>query len=288
VLRFESILALHRSLLAASKKDTAYNAALQRCITASRSIINTLHKALKGFGAFDGSPGVNGYESTPLLWPSFTWAIWMSTFIIISAATEDQVPRDVAFRLSERSIEVLRHLALRGTSWPEACIVAIENLIARLNGATTRSSSVGPHNPSATTVPNPRSQHTQNSLAEYPGVSTSTNYRLYSQASRQNRAFGPPIPPLAPTSFQEPVPSAVYLSELAPTVDRSNGSLAPNMDFQDRISLANAHLGGAGNFLGIAQQSSDNPRPSDDIMQLFSGEDFASWTSNNISYSGGW
>jgi hypothetical protein len=98
VLRFESVIALHRSILATSKKNSAYNAALQRCISASRSIINTLYKALQGFGAFDGSPGQTGYESTPLLWPSFTWAVWMSSFIIIFAATEDQVPRNVAFR----------------------------------------------------------------------------------------------------------------------------------------------------------------------------------------------
>ena len=37
VLRFESVLALHRSVLATSKKNAAYNAALQRCISASRS-----------------------------------------------------------------------------------------------------------------------------------------------------------------------------------------------------------------------------------------------------------
>jgi hypothetical protein len=98
VLRFESILALHRSILATSKKSSFYNAALQRCISASRSIINTLHSALRGYGAFDGSPGQDGYETTPLLWPSFTWAVWMGTFIVIFAATEDQIPRSVACR----------------------------------------------------------------------------------------------------------------------------------------------------------------------------------------------
>lgn len=91
VLRSESVLALHRSILATSKKNSTYNAALQRCISASRSIINTLHNALRGFGAFDGSPGQNGYESTPLLWPSFTWAVWMRAFVVIFAANEDQI-----------------------------------------------------------------------------------------------------------------------------------------------------------------------------------------------------
>ncbi|EUC44724.1 hypothetical protein COCMIDRAFT_97431 [Bipolaris oryzae ATCC 44560] len=144
VLRFESILALHRSVLAVSKKDAAYNVALQRCISASRSIINTLHKALRGFGAFDGSPGQHGYERTPLLWPSFTWAVWMSTFVILSAASEGQVTRDIAIRLSDRSIQILKHLALRGTKWPDACIVAIQNITARLSKPSTRSSTVVP------------------------------------------------------------------------------------------------------------------------------------------------
>jgi hypothetical protein len=104
VLRFESVLALHRSVLATSQKNSAYNAALQRCISASRSIINTLHKALRGFGAFDGSPGQNGYESTPLVWPSFTWAVWMSVFIVVFAASEGQFARETALRLADRSI----------------------------------------------------------------------------------------------------------------------------------------------------------------------------------------
>lgn len=288
VLRFESILALHRSLLATSKKDTAYNAALQRCITASRSIINTLHKALKGFGAFDGSPGAEGYESVPLLWPSFTWAVWMSTFIIISAAMEDQVPRNVVIRLSERSIDVLRHLALRGTNWPEACIVAIENLMARLNGVSTRSSSTGPRNSLATTLPISHPRSTQNTHMDHPATRPGANYRMYNQAAQQYRPSVPPIPPFATASFQDPSSSAVYMDDIASTTNRNYDAFAQGMDFQDRTSLASAHLGSAGNFLGIAQQSSDNPRPSDDIMQLFSGEDIASWTGSNLGFHGVW
>lgn len=116
ILRFESVLALHRSILATSPKNSTYNAALQRCISASRSVINTLHKAIQGFGAFDGSPGQRGYESTPLVWPSFTWAVWMSVFIIVFAATENQVPKDTALRLADRSTQILQHLSLRDTS----------------------------------------------------------------------------------------------------------------------------------------------------------------------------
>jgi hypothetical protein len=148
VSRFESVLALHRSVLATSKKSLAYNAALQRCISASRSIINTLHKALRSFGAFDGSPGERGYESTPLVWPSSTWAVWMSTFIIVFAATEGQVSRDNALRLADLSTDILRHLALRGINWPEACIIAVQNFVTRLREGSTRSLTAEPGVPS--------------------------------------------------------------------------------------------------------------------------------------------
>ena len=286
VLRFESIVALHRSSLAASKKDTAYNAALQRSISASRSIINTLHKALKGFGAFDGSPGVNGYESTPLFWPSFTWAVWMSTFIIISAATEDQISRHIALRLAEKSVEILRHLALRGTGWPEACIVAIENLTARLNGVSTRSSSVGPGNSSSATLHNSQFQQAQHpsTYAQYQDNRFPGGQRVHNQAARQNRPTLPTVPPFTSTGLQDPNASMMYMHDFNQTVP----GISQGMELHDRTSLASVHLGGAGNFLGIAQQSSDNPRPSDDIMQLFSGEDISSWVGNNTNFNGAW
>ncbi|CAN9172407.1 unnamed protein product [Alternaria alternata] len=184
VLRFESVLALHRSVLATSKKNAAYNAALQRCISASRSIINTLHKALRGFGAFDGSPGQHGYERTPLLWPSFTWAVWMSTFIILSAAAEEQVSRDIALRLSDRSVQILKHLSSRANE------------------------------PS---FPNVNLHHT---------------------------------------------------------------------DVQAANSLGTDYLAGAGNFLGIAQQYSDNPLPNEEIMHLFNGEDINYWFGNDSGMAG--
>ncbi|KAL5377943.1 hypothetical protein PMIN06_010929 [Paraphaeosphaeria minitans] len=284
VLRFESILALHRSLLAASRKDAAYNSALQRCITASRSVINTLHKALKGFGAFDGSPGVHGYESTPLLWPSFTWAVWMSTFVIISAATEEQVHRGVALRLAEKSIKVLRHLALRGTSWPEACIVAIENLSARLNGVSTRSSSIGPRNSSTATLSINGLQRAQNTSREDSTVRGHPHYQAFSQAASQYRAPGPSMQPFTSVPYQDPNTSTIHFTEFVPMNNRNFDASTHGLDFQNHASLASAHLGGAGNFLGLAQQSSDIPRPGDDIMQLFSGEDIASWNGGNLGF----
>jgi hypothetical protein len=272
VLRFESVLALHRSVLATSKKNSAYNAALQRCISASRSIINTLHKAIKGFGAFDGSPGQNGYESTPLVWPSFTWAVWMSVFIIVFAASEGQVARDTAVRLSDRSIQILQHLALRGTNWPEACIVAVQNLTARLRDGPTRSSTAVPR---ASSRPSDSSSMT---------VAASQRQRGLSEQSLRGASMRPPG--VAQSSLT-PAPSQ-HQNAYIPT--GMEGISIPNLFTQLNgtfpASSVSTYLGGAGNFLGIAQQSSDNPIPNDEIMHLFDGEEMGLWFSENIGHGG--
>lgn len=89
VLHQESIIALNRPLLAAANDNANYSSALQSCISASRSIIKTLAGLLQ-LTEFDSS-GV-----LPLVWPSFTWATWMSAFIVIYAANEGEMPVAVA------------------------------------------------------------------------------------------------------------------------------------------------------------------------------------------------
>ncbi|KIW20525.1 hypothetical protein PV08_01100 [Exophiala spinifera] len=114
-LKHESVIALNRSVLGSSNSSSAYNAALQNCIGAARGVINTL------FGALEASPPL-------LFWPSFTWAVWMSAFIMVFAANEGQVSKDVALHFVDRSAVVLKHLSQRGSSWPDACLVAIRGL----------------------------------------------------------------------------------------------------------------------------------------------------------------
>ncbi|KAH7066660.1 fungal-specific transcription factor domain-containing protein [Paraphoma chrysanthemicola] len=286
VLRFESVLALHRSVLATSKKNSTYNAALQRCISASRSIINTLHKALKGFGAFDGSPGSNGYESTPLLWPSFTWAVWMSVFIIVFAATEGQLARQVALRLSDRSIEILQHLGLRGTSWPEACIVAVQNLTARLREGNSRGATAGPgpgHGASADVS----SSSASSAVAARIGAPMRLHTRgLEYQTSGRSTPRGQSVMP--PGMLQSMSNNATMVAQSTASANALNtfNMSANNWHNSDMMPQVGAYLGGAGNFLGIAQQSSDNPLPNDEIMHLFNGEDMGFWFGENTGYGG--
>lgn len=96
VLRHESIIALNKYTVATSK-GSVYDAALQNCISAARCIISTLHKAL-GPQSTDCTGAQESPKTCGLLWPSFTWAVWMSAFIMIYAAKDGQATQNVATR----------------------------------------------------------------------------------------------------------------------------------------------------------------------------------------------
>ncbi|XPS72591.1 hypothetical protein M3J09_004756 [Ascochyta lentis] len=279
VLRFETVLALHRSILGNPKHDTVFNAALQRCITASRSIVNTLHKALKGFGAFDGSPGQRGYESTPLLWPSFTWAVWMSSFVIVFAAIEKQLSHKIAFGLIDRSVEVLQHIALRGTSWPESCIVAIKNLTARLKRScdhdfgAARSETIGGGSSRASEV-NAPAQSAQSPTQQHL---SSTNCEVSRHVTTNTTASS-----RLPGASDAPTASHVFDTNDAYRFGAAAGDAAN----RNPVLAADNYLSGPADFLGIAQQSSDIPRPLEDITQLFSSEDMTWWMNADLGLEG--
>lgn len=81
VLKHESIIALNRPLLTGERPSESYDSALQACISSSRSIIKSLARHA---------------SSAPLAWPSFTWAAWMSGFIVLYAAVEGELPAAAA------------------------------------------------------------------------------------------------------------------------------------------------------------------------------------------------
>lgn len=93
VLRHESIISLNRPTLAASRQGHAYDAALQQCIGSARAIITTLYKAIR--------PGSGRDHTTcalALLWPSCTWAVWISTFILFHAVSSHHVSDGIVSR----------------------------------------------------------------------------------------------------------------------------------------------------------------------------------------------
>lgn len=144
ILRCESQMALHRPMLATPKDEPPYRSGLQNCISAARRAINTLYEALPAQQR-QGRADELELRCVGLLWPSFTWATWLSSFVIIYAGTESEVTEGISARLVARGTEVLRHLSSRGSVWPDACMVATRELQSILSdeqgqdGRATRS-----------------------------------------------------------------------------------------------------------------------------------------------------
>lgn len=154
VSQHELIISLNRPLLALQKHTPEYMAALQACIRASNTIISAIHKYL--FHRL--IQRTEGPSTAPLLWPSLTWCVWMSSFIVLHAAIEGEMPKHIARHLADNSVEILRHLALRGSVWPNVCAVAINDLFLRLLLDSTVNT---PQSPSTDTnrVAQPRDNH---------------------------------------------------------------------------------------------------------------------------------
>ncbi|KAL4781800.1 fungal-specific transcription factor domain-containing protein [Aspergillus varians] len=122
VLRHEAIISMNRPLLAAEASSPEYRTALQICIESSRSLLTALRQYL-----VDRSD-----SSIPLLWPSFTWAVWMSCLILIYAAWEGEFPTSSASRYAKNGLSILQNLSRRGNTWPQTCIEAIRDLDSAL------------------------------------------------------------------------------------------------------------------------------------------------------------
>ncbi|KAL5442322.1 hypothetical protein PMIN05_004080 [Paraphaeosphaeria minitans] len=149
ILYHESVISLNRPIIASNSSGSTYEAALQQCIGSARAIVTSLHDAIT-------STPHDEQASFNLLWPSFTWAVWMSTFILFHAAytkhvSTAMVSRSVnvslnivhpahilVYRLADKSLRVLEHLARRGSVWPEACGAAIKDLQTQLTRNTSK------------------------------------------------------------------------------------------------------------------------------------------------------
>lgn len=93
LLKHESLISLYRPVLAAAQEGANYDAALQTCIESARSIITTLHEAI------DSTQNQSESRSQmTLLWPSCTWAVWISTFVLFYAANKKHLERNVVAR----------------------------------------------------------------------------------------------------------------------------------------------------------------------------------------------
>jgi hypothetical protein len=93
LLKHESIISLHRPTLAASHRGVEYDAALQLCVGSARSIITALHDAIKPEGY-----GLSSHNHVALLWPSCTWAVWISSFILFYAAKSNHMSHEAVMK----------------------------------------------------------------------------------------------------------------------------------------------------------------------------------------------
>lgn len=95
VLKFEAQISLNRPMMAGGPSNDSWSQGLQNCISAARCILTALRK-------HQARNPVAGQDDTklncPIIWPTITWAIWISSFILIYAASERQLPLTSALR----------------------------------------------------------------------------------------------------------------------------------------------------------------------------------------------
>ncbi|KAL4800559.1 fungal-specific transcription factor domain-containing protein [Aspergillus venezuelensis] len=145
VLRHEAIISMNRPLLAAEASSPEYRTAIQICIESSRSLLTSLRQYL------------TSDTSIPLIWPSFTWAVWMSCLVLIYAAWEGEFPPSSASRYAKSGLFILENLSRRGNTWPQTCIEAIRDLDAALTTPEQQ-------------TPHPNTSKDQNAKERGPGT----------------------------------------------------------------------------------------------------------------------
>ncbi|CAG1993008.1 unnamed protein product [Fusarium graminearum] len=230
VLKHESVICLNRPGLASEHPSSSYSSAFQACISAAKSILIILKKHRNRHKLQVDSNGAR--SQTPLLWPSFTWSIWISAFVLIHAAFERQVPLDSALKHVAAAKGILGHLAARDTSWPEYCLGAIDELTSTVQelsqdrpcliespadaSITTRTFSPGvPHERGGdTTTPSrpPRSLNQDPAT----GLGATTDTRDTERPSLPNTSSATDSPRLQQRKRQRIFPSATAMSHGIP------------------------------------------------------------------------
>lgn len=86
ILHYESVITLNRPLLASNPATPASQAALQACISASRSVIDTIRDT-QPLSRRDSADSLESLHNI-MVWPLLTWSVWMSCFILAYAALQ--------------------------------------------------------------------------------------------------------------------------------------------------------------------------------------------------------
>lgn len=75
VQKHESTILLNRPVITSGHNTLLYEAAMQKCIGASKQIVSKIYQHL-----YNGTKDVDASDdqlNSPLFWPGFTWCIWM-------------------------------------------------------------------------------------------------------------------------------------------------------------------------------------------------------------------
>ncbi|KAL3441205.1 fungal-specific transcription factor domain-containing protein [Aspergillus insuetus] len=193
ILRHEAIIAMNRPLLAAEASSPEYRTALQICIESSRSLLTTLRQYLSGPSG----------SSIPLIWPSFTWAVWMSCLILIYAAWESEFPASLASRYAKNGLCILQNLSRRGNTWPQTCIEAIRDLDSALSAPEQQA-------PSILDTTNSRTKDKDSATATSEAIDSGIPFGTPQHHHHQQQPTNPtPAPGDALLQGATPLPSAV-------------------------------------------------------------------------------
>ncbi|KAK2608760.1 hypothetical protein QQS21_002749 [Conoideocrella luteorostrata] len=131
LLKNESTICLNRPLMALVADTPSYSSALQACISAARCISSAMRKHI-GHNEFSGNnedTQISTRLIEPLVWPSVTWAVWISAFVLVHATFNNQVALNTTLRHVKVCKDTLRHVSSRQTMWPEHCLEAIDALL---------------------------------------------------------------------------------------------------------------------------------------------------------------
>jgi hypothetical protein len=99
VQKHESIILLNRPVITSGYNTSAFAAAMQKCIGASKAIVTNVYRHFSNGMEAEGD--THGHIQSPLVWPGFVWMVWQSGLILLYAASEGYYPDQVAQRYSQ-------------------------------------------------------------------------------------------------------------------------------------------------------------------------------------------
>lgn len=75
VQKHESVILLNRPVITSGYNTSAFAAAMQKCIGASKAIVSKIYQHLHD--GMKEAASLEGRTLSPLFWPGFTWCVWM-------------------------------------------------------------------------------------------------------------------------------------------------------------------------------------------------------------------